>query len=39
MKDMGLNNCKARFDVASVTTVGKKTSVEIIKNAFELAYK
>ena len=39
MKEMGLNSCKARFDVAAVTTAGKKTSVEIVKNAFELAYK
>jgi putative endonuclease len=33
------SNCRARFDVVTVTKADKKTSVEIIKNAFELAYK
>jgi putative endonuclease len=33
------NNASARFDVAAVTVTRDKPRVEIIKNAFELAYK
>jgi putative endonuclease len=32
-------SAKARFDVVAVDTRGDATEVEIIKNAFELAYK
>lgn len=37
MNDQG--RCRARFDVVTVNAVDRKTDVEIIKNAFELAYK
>ena len=33
------NNVKARFDVVAISSVKGKPSIEIIKNAFELAYK
>ena len=32
------SNVKARFDVVSITSAEDKPKVEIIKNAFELAY-
>ncbi|MDQ1330925.1 MAG: putative endonuclease, partial [Thermodesulfobacteriota bacterium] len=30
---------KARFDVVSISPAGKEPEIEIIKNAFDLAYK
>jgi len=39
LKINALCNCRARFDVVTVIADHKETSVEIIKNAFELAYK
>jgi putative endonuclease len=39
LKEFGLGGHKARFDVVTVIENGKKPVVEIIKNAFELAYK
>ena len=32
-------SCRARFDVVTITAAQRETNVEIIKNAFELAYK
>ena len=32
-------NVKARFDVVAISSAKDKPSIEIIKNAFELAYK
>jgi putative endonuclease len=39
LKEFSLSGHKARFDVVAVIENGKKPVVEIIKNAFELAYK
>lgn len=39
LKEFQLSGHKARFDVVAVVENGKKPVVEIIKNAFELAYK
>jgi Holliday junction resolvase-like predicted endonuclease len=39
LKEFRLNGHKARFDVVTVLGKGKKPVVEIIPNAFELAYK
>lgn len=39
LKENDQSNSRARFDVVTVTSIDKKTNVEIIKNAFELAYK
>jgi len=38
LKENNQMDCKARFDVVTVNSADKKTDVEIIKNAFELAY-
>jgi len=38
MQSMHLTAVKARFDVAAVTLVDGKNDIEVIKNAFELAY-
>jgi putative endonuclease len=38
MKATKQNNVKARFDVVSITNADDKPRVEIVKNAFELAY-
>jgi putative endonuclease len=38
LKEFRLGGHKARFDVVTVVDIGKKPAVEIIKNAFELAY-
>jgi Holliday junction resolvase-like predicted endonuclease len=32
------NNVKARFDVVSILSTEKNADIEIVKNAFELAY-
>lgn len=32
------SDCRARFDVVTVNAADRKTDVEIIKNAFDLAY-
>ncbi len=39
LKTNDQSNCRARFDVVTVNSADKKIDVEIIKNAFELAYK
>ena len=39
LKENNQSNCRARFDVVTINAADKKTDVEIIKNAFELAYK
>jgi putative endonuclease len=38
LKAMGLNSARARFDVVTVISNRDTPQVEIIKNAFELAY-
>jgi putative endonuclease len=38
LKENNQSNCRARFDVVTINSADKKTDVEIIKNAFELAY-
>ncbi len=39
LKSQKLSNVKARFDVVSINTKFGKPIVEIVKNAFELAYE
>ena len=39
LKELRMSNRKARFDVVTVTEDLKKPTVEIVRNAFELAYK
>ena len=39
LKETNQSNVCARFDVVTVNSVNKKPDVEIIKNAFELAWK
>lgn len=39
LKEFRLNDHKARFDVVTVLENGKKPAVEVVKNAFELAYQ
>ncbi|MCK5784235.1 MAG: YraN family protein [Desulfobacterales bacterium] len=39
LKSQKQDNIKARFDVVSINTKYGKPEVEIVKNAFELAYK
>jgi putative endonuclease len=39
LKEFQLHDRRARFDVVAVLENDKKPAVEIIKNAFELAYK
>jgi len=39
LKEFQLSGHKARFDVVTVLENGRKPAVEIIKNAFELAYE
>ena len=39
LKTTHRSNVSARFDVAAVTITRDKPQIEIIKNAFELAYK
>ncbi len=39
LKETNQNNVRARFDVVTVNSVNKKHDVEVIKNAFELAWK
>ncbi len=38
MKSNNLNEVKARFDVVAVSLAGGEQQVEVIRNAFELAY-
>ena len=39
LKEFQLGGRKARFDVVAVLEKGRKPVVEVVKNAFELAYK
>ena len=39
LKDTGQGDARARFDVVSVISNQDDTQIEIIKNAFELAYE
>ena len=39
LKENEQSTSRARFDVVTINSADKKTDVEIIKNAFELAYK
>lgn len=38
LKANGFNDMKARFDVVAVSLEGKEPEIEIIRNAFDLAY-
>ncbi len=38
IKDRGLDNISARFDVVAISIEGDKVKTEIIKNAFDLAF-
>ena len=38
LKETGQTRVKARFDVVTLLGAGPKTRIDIIKNAFELAY-
>jgi len=38
LKTTGQSNVKARFDVVSIISSNDNPSIEIVKNAFELAY-
>jgi Holliday junction resolvase-like predicted endonuclease len=38
LKSNNLWGSKARFDVVAIRLIGGKKEIEIIKNAFELAY-
>ena len=39
LKSTNQLNCKARFDVVAITAGNKHPQIEIVRNAFELAYK
>ena len=39
LKSTNQNDAKARFDVVSINSAKNSSEIEIIKNAFELAYK
>jgi putative endonuclease len=39
LKETNQSNVSARFDVVTVNSVSQKNDVEVIKNAFELAWK
>ncbi len=39
MKSTKQSNVKARFDVVAISLAKDKPNIEIVKNAFELAYK
>jgi putative endonuclease len=39
LKTNDRSNAKARFDVVTITATRDKSKIEIIKNAFELAYE
>ena len=39
MKSTKQSNVKARFDVVAISSAKDKPNIEIVKNAFELAYK
>jgi len=38
LNETNQNNLKARFDVVAILSTRDSTSIEIVKNAFELAY-
>jgi putative endonuclease len=38
LKRCGLTGASARFDVVAIDTAGGKTEIEVVKNAFALAY-
>lgn len=39
LKDTKQGNTRARFDVVSINSSGDKPVIELVKNAFELAYE
>jgi putative endonuclease len=39
LKTAKLSHTRARFDVVSISSINDRSGIEIIKNAFELAYK
>lgn len=39
LKTNDRSNAKARFDVVTITATRDKSTIEIVKNAFELAYE
>ena len=39
LKSTKQSNAKARFDVVAINSAKERSSIKIIKNAFELAYK
>lgn len=39
LKTNDCSNAKARFDVVTITATRDKSQIEIVKNAFELAYE
>ena len=39
LKTKDRSNAKARFDVVTITATRDKSQIEIVKNAFELAYE
>jgi len=39
LKETKQNNAKARFDVVAVSSIKENPNIEIVKNAFELAYE
>ena len=39
LKAFNKGDAKARFDVVSIQTGGETPQIEIVKNAFELAYE
>jgi Holliday junction resolvase-like predicted endonuclease len=38
LKKSGMMDSAARFDVVAIDTAAGKTAIEVIKNAFSLAY-
>ena len=39
LKETKQDNAKARFDVVAVSSINENPNIEIVKNAFELAYE
>ena len=38
MKDHGCAEVRSRFDVVAITVEGKRKEIEVVRNAFDLAY-